>query len=85
MKLFKILFIYTMVLFAFSSAAVAGDFDWVKDLNIRAQADPSGFKATPLQHGLKSAMCMLMPYSAMLMIRQMHTLCCALARCQAGR
>ena len=46
MKLFKILFIYTMVLFAFSSAAVAGDFDWVKDLNIRAQADPSGFKAT---------------------------------------
>ena len=46
MKLFKILFIYTMVLFAFSSAAVAGDFDWVKDLNIRAQADPSGFRAT---------------------------------------
>ena len=28
-----------------ASAAVAGDFDWLKDLNIQAQADPSGFKA----------------------------------------
>lgn len=46
MKLFKVLFIYTMVLFAFSAPAVAGDFDWVEDLNIRAQSDPSGFKAT---------------------------------------
>jgi len=28
-----------------AGAAFAGDFDWLKDLNIRAQADPSGFKA----------------------------------------
>jgi len=27
------------------SVATAGDFDWLKDLNIQAQADPSGFKA----------------------------------------
>jgi hypothetical protein len=46
MKLFKVLFIYSIVLLAFSSAANASDFDWTKDLNIRAQADPSGFKAT---------------------------------------
>jgi len=28
-----------------SSLAVAGDFDWTKDFNITAQADPSGFRA----------------------------------------
>jgi hypothetical protein len=28
-----------------SSAVVAGDFDWIKDFNIRAEADPSGFRA----------------------------------------
>jgi len=46
MKIFKLLFIYSIVLLTFSAAAVAGDFDWIKDLNIQAQADPSGFKAT---------------------------------------
>ena len=25
--------------------AMAGDFDWIKDFNIKAEADPSGFKA----------------------------------------
>jgi len=40
-----------MVSFMFliiSSATIvsAGDFDWIKDLNIQAQADLSGFKAT---------------------------------------
>lgn len=29
-----------------ASIAMAGDFDWLKDLNIRAQADVSGFRAT---------------------------------------
>jgi hypothetical protein len=29
---------------AFSSVAVAGDFDWLSDLSIRAQADPSEFR-----------------------------------------
>jgi hypothetical protein len=29
-----------------AGAALAGDFRWLKDLNIRTQADPSGFKAS---------------------------------------
>jgi hypothetical protein len=29
-----------------AGAALADDFEWMKDLNIRAQADPSGFKAS---------------------------------------
>ena len=29
-----------------AGAALASDFEWMKDLNIRAQADPSGFKAS---------------------------------------
>lgn len=28
-----------------ASAAVAGDFDWLKELNVKAVNDPSGFKA----------------------------------------
>lgn len=32
-------------LLVFSAAAVAGDFDWTRDFNLRAQADPSGFRA----------------------------------------
>jgi hypothetical protein len=35
-----------MCLFFLSAAAVAaGDFDWTGDFNIRAEADPSGFRA----------------------------------------
>ena len=34
-----------MSLLVVSSAAVASDFDWTKDFNIQAQADPSGFRA----------------------------------------
>jgi hypothetical protein len=34
-----------MVFLFVSSAALAGDFDWLQDLNIRAAADPSGFRA----------------------------------------
>jgi hypothetical protein len=34
-----------LILVVTVSMAFAGDFDWLKDLNIRAQADPSGFKA----------------------------------------
>jgi len=41
----KVLSLFLMVLLTFSSAAVAGDFDWIKDLNIQAQADPLGFRA----------------------------------------
>ena len=43
MKLVNILFL--AILLSVSSAAAAGDFDWVKDLSIQAQADPSGFRA----------------------------------------
>jgi hypothetical protein len=45
MKLHKVLFLSLVMLFSVSSVAIAGDFDWIKDLNIQAQADPSGFRA----------------------------------------
>ena len=34
-----------LALFFSVTVAVAGDFDWTRDLNIRAEADPSGFRA----------------------------------------
>lgn len=34
------------LLMLISSTAAAGDFDWVKDFNIRAEADRSGFRAS---------------------------------------
>jgi hypothetical protein len=40
-----ILIVLSMGLLFASSAAAAGDFDWVGDFNIQAQADPSGFRA----------------------------------------
>ena len=45
MKLIKMLFLILMVLLLVSSRAVAGDFDWAKDFNIQAEADPSGIRA----------------------------------------
>ena len=45
MKLFKILLLFSMMLLLVSSVAAAGDFDWLKDFNIQAEADPSGFRA----------------------------------------
>jgi len=45
MKVFKILLVSALTLFAVSSAAMAGDFDWMRDFNIQAQADPSGIRA----------------------------------------
>ena len=47
MKLQKMLFMVSVVFLLLSSAAVvvAGDFDWIRDFNIRAEADPSGFRA----------------------------------------
>ena len=45
MKMFKILLGVSVILFALSSVAAAKDFGWVDDFNIRAQADPSGFRA----------------------------------------
>jgi len=46
MKLHKLFFLsMTTILMFVSSISAAGDFDWIKDLNIQAQADPSGFRA----------------------------------------
>jgi hypothetical protein len=45
MKLSKINLGVLIVLLAFASVSVAGDFDWMKDFNIKAEADSSGFKA----------------------------------------
>ena len=45
MKAFKVFFVVSMALFLFSSAVVAGDFDWISGFNIQAEADPSGFRA----------------------------------------
>ena len=45
MKRLKLMFLFLMVLLSVPSAGIAGDFDWIKDLNIQAQADPSGFRA----------------------------------------
>lgn len=45
MKAFKMMFTGLMVFLLASSSAFAGDFDWLQRLNIRAEADPSGFRA----------------------------------------
>ena len=45
MKAGRFMFTGLMVFLLVSSAALAGDFDWLKDLNIKAEADPSGFRA----------------------------------------
>ncbi len=45
MKLIKMFFVVLMVLLLVSSITEAGDFDWVNDFNIKAEVDPSGFRA----------------------------------------
>jgi len=45
MKLSNKFFITLAVLLALSTTATAGDFGWTHDFNIRAEADPSGFRA----------------------------------------
>ena len=54
MKVFRMLVAVSMMILLASTIAAAGDFDWIKDFNIRAEADPSGFKvrlATRFQIG----------------------------------
>jgi hypothetical protein len=46
MKLIKMLFVVLMVLFLGSPNTEAGDFDWIQDFNIKADIDPSGFRAS---------------------------------------
>ncbi len=45
MKPISRLIVLSFVLLLSASAAIAGDFDWMRDLNVRAEADPSGFRA----------------------------------------
>ena len=45
MKLFKILIAFLIVFIMVTSVSIAGDFDWMKDFSIKAEADSSGFKA----------------------------------------
>jgi len=45
MKMFKIFLAASMVFLIISPAKASGDFDWLKDFNIKAEADPSGFRA----------------------------------------
>jgi hypothetical protein len=45
MKVFKITLGVAAILFLVSSIAVAADFGWIPDFNIKAEADPSGFRA----------------------------------------
>ena len=44
MKGLKILFMVSMLFLLISPMAAASDFGWVKDFNVRAEADPSGFR-----------------------------------------
>jgi len=45
MKWHRIMILTVAILLSVSTAAVAGDFDWLKNLSLEAQADPSGFRA----------------------------------------
>jgi len=45
MKVFRMLLVCSLMVLCIGSVAEAKDFEWLKDLNIQAQADPSGFKA----------------------------------------
>ena len=44
MRVFQIFFQALIMLFLFSSIAIAADFDWVGDFNRKARADLPGFK-----------------------------------------
>ena len=45
MKSFIILVSAILMFFIIAPVSMAGDFDWVNDFSIKAEADPSGFKA----------------------------------------
>jgi hypothetical protein len=45
MKGFKMILGVAIALILVSSVAMAGDFDWIRDFNIRAEADAAGFRA----------------------------------------
>ncbi|MBW2594324.1 MAG: hypothetical protein JRE58_15265 [Deltaproteobacteria bacterium] len=45
MKTIKVLFGVAMIFLLAAPFATAGEFDWIRDFNIRAELDPSGFRA----------------------------------------
>jgi len=45
MKTIKILVCTFLMCFILAPLSMAGDFEWINDFNIKAEADPSGFKA----------------------------------------
>ena len=45
MKVIRIIACVFIAVFAFTSVSTAGDFDWMKDFNIKAEANLSEFKA----------------------------------------
>ncbi len=45
MKPFKMLVLILMAFLVATQTVVAGDYDWVRNFNMQAQADPSGFRA----------------------------------------
>jgi len=46
MRTFRMVVVVSLLVLSIASAAAAKDYEWLKDLNIKAQADPSGFKAS---------------------------------------
>ena len=46
MRFGKIIVAFSLIMAVGAVAAWAGDFEWLQSLNIQAQADPSGFKAS---------------------------------------
>jgi len=45
MKMIKVFFVVSIALLLVSATVEAGDFDWIRDFNIQAEANPSGFRA----------------------------------------
>lgn len=45
MRLLSTLLSVLIMCFIIAPVSVAGDFDWMEDFNIKAEVDPSGFKA----------------------------------------
>ena len=46
MRMIRAVLVGVIVVLLAAGAALAGDFAWMKDFNLKAQADPSGFKAS---------------------------------------
>lgn len=45
MKILRVLILFSIFLCIVSPSAMGGDFDWMKELNVQASMDPSGFRA----------------------------------------